>query len=131
MNIVTLIGRITRDPDLKYSQSGKAFTKFTLAVTREYNRDEADFINCIAWNKAAEVIAEYQRKGNQIAVQGRLNVRNYEQDGETKWITEVILEKFDFISSSNNSQEKKEYQDSQKKFDENIENEDLDSEFPF
>lgn len=131
MNTVTLIGRITKDPELKYSQSGKAFTKFTLAVTREYNRDEADFINCIAWNKTAEVIAEYQRKGNQIAVQGRLNVRNYEQDGETKWITEVILEKFDFIGSSanNDSKEKKEYQESKNNFDKNIEN--TDDDFPF
>ena len=58
MNLVTLIGRLTRDPELKYSQSGKAFCKFSIAVTREFNRDEADFINCVAWDKRAETIAE-------------------------------------------------------------------------
>ncbi|ACZ07685.1 Helix-destabilizing protein [Sebaldella termitidis] len=97
MNLVTLMGRLTRDPELKYSQSGKAFTKFSIAVTREFNRDEADFINCIAWDKRAETICEYLRKGRRIALQGRLSVRNYEKDGETKWITEVIVDKFDFI----------------------------------
>ena len=99
MNLVTLIGRLTRDPELKYSQSGKAFCKFSIAVTREFNRDEADFINCVAWDKRAETIAEYLRKGRRIALQGRLSVRSYEQSGETKWMTEVIVDKFDFIQS--------------------------------
>ena len=104
MNNITLIGRLTRDPELKYSQSGKAFTKFNIAVQREFNRDEADFINCIAWDKRAEAIAEYLRKGRRIAIQGRLNVRNYEQNGESKWITEVIVDKFEFVDSNNNTQ---------------------------
>ena len=102
MNHVTLLGRLTRDPELKYTQSGKAFTKFSIAVTREFNRDEADFINCIAWDKRAETICEYLRKGRRIALQGRLSVRSYEKDGETKWITEVIVDKFEFVDSSNN-----------------------------
>ena len=100
MNLVTLIGRLTRDPELKYSQSGKAFCKFSIAVTREFNRDEADFINCVAWDKRAETIAEYLRKGRRIALQGRLSVRSYEQNGETKWMTEVIVDKFDFIDTA-------------------------------
>ena len=100
MNLVTLIGRLTRDPELKYSQSGKAFCKFSIAVTREFNRDEADFINCVAWDKWAETIAEYLRKGRRIALQGRLSVRSYEQNGETKWMTEVIVDKFDFIDTA-------------------------------
>lgn len=103
MNLVTLIGRLTRDPELKYSQSGKAFCKFSVAVTREYNRDEADFINCVAWDKRAETIAEYLRKGRRLALQGRLSVRSYEQNGETKWITEVIVDKFDFIDTASGS----------------------------
>ena len=102
MNLVTLIGRLTRDPELKYSQSGKAFTKFSIAVTREFNRDEADFINCIAWDKRAEAICEYLRKGRRIATQGRISVNSYEKDGETKWITEVIVDKFEFVDSANN-----------------------------
>ena len=102
MNQVTLLGRLTRDPELKYSQSGKAFCKFSVAVTREFNRDEADFINCIAWDKRAEAICEYLRKGRRIATQGRLSVNSYEKDGETKWITEVIVDKFEFVDSANN-----------------------------
>ena len=104
MNNITLLGRLTKDPELKYSQSGKAFTKFSIAVTREFNRDEADFINCIAWEKRAETICEYLRKGKRIALQGRLSVRSYEKDGETKWITEVIVDKFEFVDSNNNTQ---------------------------
>ena len=100
MNYVSLLGRLTRDPELKYSQSGKAFCKFSIAVTREFNRDEADFINCVAWDKRAETIAEYLRKGRRIALQGRLSVRSYEQNGETKWMTEVIVDKFDFIDTA-------------------------------
>ena len=113
MNNITLLGRLTKDPELKYSQSGKAFTKFSIAVTREFNRDEADFINCIAWDKRAETICEYLRKGRRIALQGRLSIRQYEKDGETKWITEVIVDKFDFIdyqksdTEDNNTKENK------------------------
>ena len=102
MNNVTLLGRLTKDPELKYSQSGKAFCKFSIAVQREFKKDEADFINCIAWDKRAETICEYLRKGRRIALQGRLSVRSYEKDGETKWITEVIVDKFEFVDSSNN-----------------------------
>lgn len=65
MNNVTLIGRLARDPELKYSQSGKAFTKFSMAVQREFKKDEVDFINCIAWDKRAETICERQK--NSIA----------------------------------------------------------------
>ncbi len=103
MNQVTLIGRLTKDPELKYTQSGKAFCKFNIAVTREFNRDEADFIGCVAWDKRAETIAEYLRKGKRIAIQGRLSVRSYDQNGETRWITEVIVDKFDFIDSNSQS----------------------------
>ncbi len=103
MNHVTLMGRLTKDPELKYSQSGKAFSKFTVAVNREFNRDEADFISCVAWGKTAETIAEYLRKGKRIALQGRINVRSYEQNGETRWITEVVVDKFEFVDSANAS----------------------------
>ena len=122
MNLVTLVGRLTADPNLKYSQSGKAFCKFSVAVQREYNREEADFINCIAWDKRAEAIAEYLRKGRRLAIQGRLSVRNYEQDGETKWLTEVIVDKFEFIdsSSNNDSEEKKEFKKNQNDFNKKI-----------
>lgn len=103
MNQVTLIGRLTKVPELKYTQGGKAFCNFTIAVPREFNREETDFIGCVAWEKRAETIAEYIKKGQRVAIQGRLNVRNYEQNGEKKWITEVIVEKFEFIETSKES----------------------------
>ena len=136
MNIVTLIGRLTRDPELKYSQSGKAFCKFSVAVTREYNRDEADFINCVAWDKRAETIAEYLRKGRRVALQGRLSVRSYEQNGETKWITEVIVDKFDFIdttSGGSSSYEEKKSSNAEPNFSSESVSEDPidDDDFPF
>ena len=136
MNLVTLIGRLTRDPELKYSQSGKAFCKFSVAVTREYNRDEADFINCVAWDKRAETIAEYLRKGRRVALQGRLSVRSYEQNGETKWITEVIVDKFDFIdttSGGSSSYEEKKSSNAEPNFSSENVNEDPidDDDFPF
>ena len=109
MNYVSLIGRLTKDPELKYSQSGKAFCKFTIAVTREFNREEADFINCVAWDKRAETIAEYLKKGRRIAVQGRLNVNSYDKNGETVWRTDVIVDKFEFVESNNQNRNNNNY----------------------
>ena len=107
-------------------------------MTREYNRDEADFINCVAWDKRAETIAEYLRKGRRIALQGRLNVRSYEQNGETKWMTEVIVDKFDFIDTtasggSSASYEEKKSSNAEPNFSSENVNEDPidDDDFPF
>ena len=101
MNNVVLIGRLTKDPELKYSQSGKAYCRFTVAVNRDFNKDEADFINCVAWDKRAEAIAEYLKKGKRIALQGRLNVNSYDKNGETVWRTDVVVDKFEFVESNN------------------------------
>ena len=101
MNNIMLIGRMTKNPELKYSQSGKAFCNFTLAVQREFNREEADFINCIAFEKRGEAIAEYFKKGQRIAIQGRLNVNSYDKNGETVWRTDVVVDKFEFVESNN------------------------------
>jgi single-strand binding protein len=108
MNNIVLIGRITKDPELKYTNNGKGNTRFTLAVQR--NKDETDFINCVAWEKTAENIAEYFKKGSQIAVQGAIRTGNYEKDGRTIYTTDVWVYKFDFIGNSNssNNQNKKE-----------------------
>lgn len=108
MNTVNLIGRLTKDPELKYTNNGKGNTRFTLAVQR--NKDETDFINCVAWEKTAENIAEYFKKGSQIAVQGAIRTGNYEKDGRTIYTTDVWVYKFDFIGNSNssNNQNKKE-----------------------
>ena len=99
MNITILMGRLTRDPELKYTSNGKAYANFTLAVQK--TKDEAEFIDCIAWEKTAENIAEYFGKGNRILIQGRLNVSNYEQNGEKRKFTRVQAFNFEFIDSKN------------------------------
>ena len=99
MNIAILMGRLTRDPELKYTSNGKAYTTFTLAVQK--TKDEAEFIDCVAWEKTAENIAEYFRKGNRILIQGRLSVNSYEQNGEKRKFTRVLANTFEFIDSKN------------------------------
>jgi single-strand DNA-binding protein len=100
MNQVFLIGRLTKDPELKYSQSGKAFCRFSLAVTKEFNRNETDFFDCVAWNKTAEIMAEYLKKGKKIVIQGRLETGNYEKDGKNIKTYSIIIDKFEFLDSS-------------------------------
>ena len=101
LNSVTLFGRLTRDPELTYTQSGKAYTRFNIAVQRDSDKEEADFINCVAWNKTAELITQYFGKGNRILIQGKLNVSSYEKNGETKYSTDVVISKIDFVDYKN------------------------------
>lgn len=100
MNYVSLLGRLTRDVDVTYTQSGKAYARFSLAVSRgTSNRDEVDFINCIAWEKRAETISQYFKKGSRILVQGRITTGSYEKNGETRYTTDVVVNNFDFIET--------------------------------
>jgi single-strand DNA-binding protein len=98
LNRVILIGRLTRDPELRYTPNGTAVTTFTIAVDRKFNRNEADFIPIVAWNKLAELCANYLGKGRLVAVEGRLQVRTYEsQEGQKRWVTEVIADEVRFL----------------------------------
>lgn len=102
LNRVILIGRLVRDPELKYTPAGVANTIFTLAVDRPKQKDrekEADFIPCVVWRQTAEHVANYLRKGRLAAVEGRLNVRNYEKDGKRVYVTEVICDEVRFLDS--------------------------------
>ena len=104
MNSIILIGRLTKDPDLRYTQAGKAVCSFTLAVDRPYSGDkkEADFINIIVWNKVGENCAQYLSKGRKVAVQGRLQIRSYEVDkGQRRYITEVVANSVEFLEFGN------------------------------
>lgn len=107
MNKVILIGRLARDPELRTTGNGKSVATFSLAVDRRYKAEgqpTADFFNIVAWGKQAETICQYLGKGRQIALTGRLQSRSYDaQDGTKKYVTEVILEEFDFIGSKNDS----------------------------
>lgn len=104
MNKIILIGRLTKDPDLRYTQNGKAVCSFTLAVDRPYTNQEekeADFINIVAWNKSGENAAKYLAKGRQAAVEGRLQIRTYDgDDGKKRWVTEVVADRVEFIGGS-------------------------------
>lgn len=134
MNQVFLIGRLTKDPELKYSQSGKAFCRFSIAVAKEFNRNETDFFDCVAWNKTAEIIAEYFRKGKKIAVQGRLETGSYEKEGRNIKTYNIITDKFEFLDSAGGQQQPSPSQEKSK--DEtfsNNDNEEImeDDDFPF
>ena len=102
MNKVVLVGRLTKDPELRYAAgSDVAVCKFTVAVNR-MKKDEADFINCVAFNKTAETIANYLVKGRKIAIAGHIQTGSYlKDDGAKVYTTDVIVETFDFIDSSN------------------------------
>ncbi len=98
MNSVILIGRLVADPEIKYTQGGKALARFTLAVSR--TRSDADFIQCIAWERDAEIIGDYTKKGNKIGIQGRLEVRSYEDASKQKRrITEVLVTRVELLES--------------------------------
>ena len=109
MNKVILIGRLTRDPELKTTPNGVATTTFSVAVDRNFvnqqtGQREADFINCVAWRKQAENISRYCFKGTQVAVEGRIQVRNYDaQDGTKRYVTEVICDNVTFLGSRNSN----------------------------
>jgi single-strand DNA-binding protein len=107
MNRVLLVGRLTKDPELKYTPSGVAVATFTLAVNRTFTNQqgerEADFINCVVWRKPAENVANYCKKGAQVGVDGRLQTRSYEgQDGKRVYVTEVVAESVQFLESKGN-----------------------------
>lgn len=101
MNKIILIGRLTRDPELKYTTNGNAVSRMTIAVDRNYKDSSgqkvADFIPIIAWRKLAEIVAQHMKKGKLIAVHGSLEIRNYEDKGEKKYIAEVIADDIRFL----------------------------------
>ena len=110
INNVVLIGRLTKDIELKSTQNGIAVTSFTLAVNRPFKNqqgeNEADFINCVAWRKQAENAARYLGKGSLIGVEGRIETRNYEdKDGKRVYVTEVVADRIQFLDTKNNEQQ--------------------------
>ncbi len=125
VNNVTLMGRLTRDPELKRTSKDNSYCNFTLAVNRPKIKDnpqKADFIPCTAWNKTAEVIESWLQKGDRLIVMGRLNVTK----NDDKYYTNVIVEKINFIDTVRTSEEKK-----NEAWIEPIEDDELDEGFPF
>lgn len=108
INNVVLVGRLTRDPELKFTNNGSAVATFNLAVNRNFTNQsgerEADFVNCVIWRKPAETLANYAKKGTLIGVVGRIQTRNYEnQEGRKVYVTEVVCDNFQLLESRNSA----------------------------
>ncbi|AKP67643.1 single-stranded DNA-binding protein [Companilactobacillus ginsenosidimutans] len=108
INRVVLVGRLTRDPELRYTANGAAVASFTVAVNRQFTNAqgerEADFINCVIWRKAAENFSNFTHKGSLVGVDGRVQTRSYEnQQGNRVYVTEVVVENFSLLESRSES----------------------------
>jgi single-strand DNA-binding protein len=102
INNVTLVGRMTKEAELKHTTTGKAVATFTVAVTRQFNREETDFINCQVWGKSAENTANFTKKGSLVGVTGRIQVRSYDHDTKGRqYITEVVADSVSFLEPKN------------------------------
>ena len=106
INRVVLVGRLTRDPELKYTTNGVAVASFTLAVNRQFTNSqgerEADFIGCTIWRKAAENFVNFTKKGSLVGIDGRIQTRNYEnKQGQRVYVTEVVVDNFSLLESRN------------------------------
>ena len=112
MNQVVLIGRLTKDPELRFTGTGKAVASMTVAVNRGFGKDkEADFIPVVVWEKQAENCANYLSKGSQVGVQGRMQTRSYEtQNGDKRYITEVVANNVEFLGTSGKTGDSGDYQ---------------------
>lgn len=111
INRTVLVGRLTKDVELKYTQSGQAVASFTLAVNRQFTNAqgerEADFIQCVIWRKAAENFSKFTHKGSLVGIDGRIQTRSYDnQQGQRVYVTEVVVDNFSLLESKGGSQTK-------------------------
>ena len=108
INRVVLVGRLTKDPVLRKTGAGKSVVSFTTACDRKVKAEgqpTADFINCVAWNKVADLMAQYLHKGSLVGVEGRIQTRSYDdQTGKRVYITEVVADSVQFLESKSNTQ---------------------------
>lgn len=121
INNVVLVGRLTKDLDLRYTPSGTAVATFSMAVNRQFTNNEgkrdADFINCVIWRKPAESMANFTRKGSLVGIEGRIQTRSYDnQQGQRVYVTEVIVESFSLLepkSKDSNKDNSNQYKNNQ------------------
>ena len=108
MNNVTLVGRLTKDPEVKTTTTGKDTCSFSIAVDRPTKEKTADFISCVAWEKNAELIGKYLSKGSRIGIIGAIQSRNWEgTDGKRIYVTEVLVNRIEFIDTKKDRAAKK------------------------
>lgn len=110
INICTLVGRFTKDVEIRKTQSGKSVVQFTLAVNRRGKDAGADFINCVAWEKSADILAQYSHKGDRIGIVGRIATRSYDDKttGKKVFVTEIMVDQFEFLSEPKKEEPKQE-----------------------
>ncbi len=109
LNTIVLIGRLTRDPELRYTSQGTAVVNFGIAVDRGFKSTQADqqtvdFFNVVCWNRLAEIVAEYMTKGRLVAVQGRLQSRTVDRDGQRRTYTEIVASTVKFLEKPSQNQ---------------------------
>lgn len=122
LNVVALVGRLTRDPQLKRTAQGDAVTSFTLAVNRNYTtkdgQQQADFINCVVWRKLAENVERYCSKGSLVGVEGRIQTRSYDnQQGQRVYVTEIVCDSVQFLETKKAESDNQNYDNVQHSFD--------------
>lgn len=116
MNKIIVLGRLTKDPEIRYTPSQKVVASFTLAVDRPFTgpdgKREADFIPVVVWGKAAELVGNSCAKGHRLLVEGRLQIRNFDaKDGTKHWVTEIIANNIEFIEKREQKEQPKQMQD--------------------
>jgi single-strand DNA-binding protein len=115
VNKFICVGRLTKDPAVKYTPSGSAVANFSIALNESYKdkagqkQDRVEYVNIVAWTKLAEIAGEYLKKGSSVYLEGRLTTRSYEKDGQTKYVTEVVANELVMLDSkpSGNGQTEK------------------------
>jgi|SRR5690554_5077447 len=116
INNVVLVGRLTRDPELKKTQSGVSFVNFTVAVNRTYTDQsgerQADFISCVVWRAQADNLARYMRQGSLIGIEGRIQTRTYESEQGTRYITEIVANSIQFLETKSTQSQQQSSQSS-------------------
>ena len=113
MNKAILIGRLTKDPELRFTQNGSPYCQFTVACDRpskDGDSKEADFIQCQVWGSQAENLAKYMAKGRQIAVEGNIRVDSMERNGERSWYTKVVCQRIEYLGGAKDGSDKQEKQ---------------------
>ena len=106
LNRITIMGRMTKDPELRRTNSGKAVTSFTLAVDRDFEKGKTDFIECVAWGNTAEFVSKYFSKGRMVVASGRLQLRDWtDKDGNKRKTAEVVTDNVYFGDSKNNTEQ--------------------------
>lgn len=110
INRTVLVGRLTKDPEIRYTQSGMAVANFTMAVNRQFTNAngerEADFISCIVWRKAAENFCNFTHKGSLVGIDGRIQTNTYEKEGQRVYSTQVVVDNFSLLEPKQQSQQR-------------------------